>query len=130
MHFDVSAEGAKVLFAYSDCGDSWSAASFLTGSEKSAFDDAARHRKVLDCLGRYRGGHWQITRDDLSAIEVIDVCRAVVYNPQHSTFVLTATVAREIAKLKGVFGFKIPTLQICEEVTRIYTANAMARGAA
>lgn len=130
MHFDVSAEGVKVIFAFSDCGDDWSSASFLTGSEKSAFDDATRHRQVLDCLGRYRAGHWQITRDDLSALEVVDICRAVVYNPQHSTFILTATVAREIARKKGVLGFKVPTEQICEEVTRIYTANAMARGAA
>ena len=126
MHFMVFAVGNDLSFRFSDCGSDWSLGNFK-GGIKDTPQDVIRSGAILDCLGRRKqtklGPIWHISRDDLNAIEVMEICRRLLVGPEAtSTFDLTAKVTRAIcAELSYVGACRMS--QVAHEVNLVYLAN-------
>ncbi len=127
MHFMVFAVGTDLSFRFSDCGSDWQIGTFK-GGIKDTPQDVIRSSSILDCLGRRKhtelGPIWHISRDDLSAYEVMQICNRLCAGPEPtSTFDLTAKVTRAICnELSIVAAYRVQ--QINTEINRLFLANA------
>jgi hypothetical protein len=127
MQFMVYAVGEDLSFRFSDCGSDWSLGNFK-GGIKDTPQDVIKASSILDCLGRRKhtelGPVWHISRDDLNAVEIMEICRRLIVGPEAtSTFDLTAKVTRSICnELSIVATYRVQ--QVNTEINRLFLANA------
>lgn len=128
MQFMVFASGTDLAFRFSNCGSDWRTATFKQGF-LSVELDLIRTGLVLDCLGcrldSEAGSVWHISRDDMSPIDVLNVCRSICTGRKYtSAFDLTATVIRAACSQLQYAGNASRTDQVASEVTISFFANA------
>jgi hypothetical protein len=130
MQFMVFSVGEDLSFRFSDCGnDDWKLATFKRGIRDTQ-SDVTRSGQVLDCLGQRRqrpdGPVWHISRDDMTALEVIGVCRQICCGRHEtSSWDFTAMVTRAVCQETGIEMVRPRICQIAVEVNRSYLANVM-----
>lgn len=131
MHFMVCAAGEDLSYRFSDCGSDWNTGTFKQGIVSVELD-VIRSGLVLDCLGcRFDTEHgpvWQINRDDMSAMTIIDVCRQICTGRKYtSMFDLTAMVTRAVCEALAYDRDKSRVEVVTTEIIRSFFANSTAR---
>lgn len=128
MHMMVCAVGSDLSFQFSNCGSDWKTGTFKHGIVSIELD-VVRSGLVLDCLGcridTDQGPLWQINRDDMDAINVINVCLRICSGRRYtSTFDLTAMVAKAICDEMSYNDSKQRVEMVATETIRSFFSNS------
>jgi len=132
MRFMVSAEDRYLAFNHSGFGENWRATCYAIPAGVDAAVAEVRAENVLDCLGRAKfvvqRPFWDISRDDLSVGQVIDLCTLIAFLPKflnEEDCIHRVTV--KIARAAGATMYSVLEGQIKSEIARSFKANKQAR---